>query len=191
MTPKILCMRWTSAAYLALGLTALANGGCLWIAAGAAGGAALGYAYHEGKVCHSFNANLEDAGAAVHAALAELGMPVVKEEQSPGEGFLLSQTAHGAKVRIYLSQRFSTFQAEGPVTCICVRVATFGDHDVSARLINQVGMHLVPAGLPVPPMAPPPPAPANVPQHQAPVAIPPAGPAAFAPPQTAPPPLAN
>jgi hypothetical protein len=188
MKPRVLRWSWATAGYVALGLTALVNGGCLVAAAGVAGGAALGYVYHEGKVSQTYNASLDDSTAAAHAALTELGMPLLKEEHTPGEDFLLSHTADGDKVRIYLSQHASKFQAEGPLTCVGVRVATFGNYDASARLLSQIGAHLAP-----PPGQPPPlplPAPAIPPQARAPAAAPQPGPPG-APPQTPPPPLAN
>jgi hypothetical protein len=169
---------------LILGAAALVNSGCLLAAAGVAGGAAVGYAYHEGKLCQTFNACLEDTAAASRTALAELGMPVLKEQTRPGEAFLLSTTADGEKVRIYLDTRPSKFQAEGPSTRVSVRVATFGDPDVSARLLNQVAAHLVAGPVAVPAAAAPD---LNVPR-QVPVASP-APP--VNPPQTVPPPLAN
>src|SRR5207248_2339115 len=143
MRPRRKGHAWRRGFYLVLGAAALVNSGCLLAAAGVAGGAAVGYAYHEGKLCQTFNACLEDTAAASRTALAELGMPVLKEQTRPGEGFLLSTTADGEKVRVYLDTRPSKFQAEGPSTRVSVRVATFGDPDVSARLLNQVAAHLV------------------------------------------------
>jgi hypothetical protein len=61
------------------------------------------------------------------------------------------------------------------MTRVGVRVATFGDEPFSQRLLEQVGLHLVPAA----PMGPPVPA---VPPPLTPAA-------ARTPPETAPPPL--
>src|SRR6516162_4020560 len=47
----------------------LSSNGCLWIAAGGMGGAAVGYAYYKGKVCGVYNACLADTWAATHTAL--------------------------------------------------------------------------------------------------------------------------
>ncbi len=60
--------------------------------------------------------------------------------------------------------------AEGPVTEVGVRVATFGDQGLSERLLDQIGSHLV--AVPQAPAAAPP-------------QLPPAAP------ETAPPPLAK
>jgi len=144
-----------AAAYALLLVVTLANSGCLLIAAGAAGGAAVGYAYANGRVYETYNANLNDAWAATETALRELGMPIVKEERKGDGGFLESRSADNATVRIYVDALASKIPAEGPLSRVSVRVATFGDKPFSNRLLDQVGMHLVPAGLAAAPFAPP------------------------------------
>jgi hypothetical protein len=168
------------AASLILAAAALANSGCLFIAAGAAVGGAgyAGYAYCKGNVCQTYKANLPDAWAALHTALRELGMPVVSEAYHPdGESFVESRTADGETVRIYLDTSASPVPNENPLARICVRVATFGDQFVSDRVLSQVDTHL--AAFPPPEPAPAPATPVlGPPQPFQP------------PPQTAPPPLA-
>lgn len=184
MKRRWLWIRWGGVVYLGLGLLTLANGGCLWVAAGVASGAAVGYAYCKGKVSQCYNANFDDAWAAARTALTELGMPVLHEEhESNGCGFIESQTGDGDRVRINLETEPSKFPAEGPLTRICVRVALFGDHPVSYRLLDQISAHLVAAPL----AGPPAPLPAPPPVVGQTKPIPPAG----TPPQTPPPPLAN
>jgi hypothetical protein len=139
-------------AHLVLLLLALANSGCLLATAGIAGGAVAGYAYFNGKLCETYNASGDDAWAAVRTALAELGMPILKEEREGAGGFLESRAADGERVRIYVQTETSQFPAEGQLCRVCVRVATFGDRPVSDRVLDQVGMHLAP-GAPVPPAA--------------------------------------
>src|SRR4051812_16631340 len=137
---------WINLAYLILAGIALVNGGFLWIAAGCAGGAAVGYAYVNGKGCQTFNAAFDDAWAAARTALVGLGMPLDSEQrESSGWGTIESHTADGERVRIHLDALASKFPAEGPLTRISVRVATFGDHPVSYRLLDQIGAHLVAA----------------------------------------------
>jgi hypothetical protein len=164
---------------------ALANSGCLLAVAGAAGGAAAGYAYCKGKLCDTYTASCDDTWAATRTALAELAMPIVKEERKASEGFIESRTADGERVRIYLQAETSRIPAEGQITRVCVRVATFGDHPVSDRILSQVGLHLAPAPLPGG-TAPPPAANLGVIQTGAP---PLASPPASLPQHTAPPPL--
>lgn len=176
--------------YLAVATLTLAQGGCLWIAAGAAGGAAVGYAYNQGKVCQTFAASFDDTWAATRTALADLGMPLLEEErENGGNGFYKSQVGKD-DVRIYLDVQSSRFPADGPQTRVCVRVATFGDQPASARLLDQIGAHLAPPGASaVPPGTPPPLAPQPV-NLSPPTVIPPPPPPGALPTTTAPPPLA-
>lgn len=178
--------------YLMMGLATLVSSGCLAVAAGVAGGAAATCLYYNGKVCRIYNAAFEDAVAATQIALADLGMPVESvSRQSAACGLIESRTSDGDRVRIFLDTELSKFPAEGLLTRISVRVALFGDHSVSNRLLDQIGAHLVPsptAAAPVPPPTPPLEPPQPVPT----TGLPPQPiPTTAIPPQTAPPPLAN
>jgi len=173
---------WNRAACLLLAILAVGQSGCLLIAAGAAGGAAAGYAYYNGRVCQSYVANFEDAWAATHTALGELGMPILKEERQTSCGVIKTQTSDGDRIRIALDVIPSRIPAEGSLTRICVRVATFGDHPVSERILYQVGAHLVASPFMVPtPESPP----TQLPQTNSPTSEPPLT-STPAPPQTAP-----
>ena len=66
-------------------------------------------------------------------------------ESSEEEWVQESETADGDKVRITLDVQNSRIQAEGAVTHVGVRIATFGDSIVSTRILDQIGLHLVPA----------------------------------------------
>ena len=48
---------------------ALMNAGCLAVAAGAAGGAAVGYAYFKGRVYENYDAGFNDTWAATETSL--------------------------------------------------------------------------------------------------------------------------
>jgi hypothetical protein len=168
MYDSALQSRWSRLAYVLVATVALLHGGCLFVAAGAAGGAALGYVYCKGNVCEIYASNLNDSWAATHTALAELGFPVVKEARENVKGWIECNAADGNRIRIHLDIVDSQIPAEGPVTRICVRVATFGDNALSERILNQVGAHLIvaspppsgpapPLATPEPPVAPPPP----------------------------------
>jgi hypothetical protein len=136
--------RW---AYLAFAGLALANGGCLVAAGGVAAGGAVGYAYYHGNVVRYYAATMPDVLAATKTSLAELGMPVVKEEADGSSPILECRTAKGDKVRIKLDMEPSKIPSEGTLTRVGVRVATFGDQDVSERVLDQIGFHLVPVPL--------------------------------------------
>jgi hypothetical protein len=135
--------------WLLLALVAISQSGCLLVAAGAAGGAALGYAYYRGKICQGYAATLPDTWAATHTALAELGFPITKEDQPAG---VIESRVASDTIRINVDAYGSPYDSV-PVTQVCVRVATFGDHPLSERVLAQIGAHLVPTNLPVAPNA--------------------------------------
>ncbi|MCI0457680.1 MAG: DUF3568 domain-containing protein, partial [Gemmataceae bacterium] len=96
------------------------------------------------------------------------------------KGFLESRTANDKRVRLSVKAQTSKIPVEGPVTRVCVRVAVFGDQPVSARILDQVGLHLTP----VPVLGQPPvPSPSTGLLQTA--------PSAAVPPQTGPPPLSQ
>jgi hypothetical protein len=163
------------AVLLGLAAAALANGGCLLVAAGAGAGAAgaAGYAYVKGQQEHEYTAGLDDAYAAVRTALLELHFPILAESRQPGRSRIESRTADGAPVVINLESAASRVPAPGPATRVSIRVGTFGDETASGRIFDQAGLHLVPQGTAT--AAAPPPA-----------LVPAAAPV----PETAPPPLA-
>lgn len=137
--------RMTAPVYFGLAVVALANGGCLVAAVGAAGAGAgvAGYAYHKGKVYQEYNANFEDTLAAAHTALQELGLPVLSEERTGGSVLIEGRTGTGERLRLYLDTVVSPIPIEGPLTRVGVRVATFGDQILSERILGQIGAHLV------------------------------------------------
>src|SRR2546430_117304 len=111
------------AAYFLIGLACLANAGCLaaLVGAGAAAGGAGGYAYYKGNVCQSYPAAHDDAWFAAHAALADLGMPIVEENQA--KGVIVSKTGDGDKVHVQVQALANRVPADGPATRVGVRVA--------------------------------------------------------------------
>jgi hypothetical protein len=137
--------RFTIAFLWLLGaLFALGQSGCLLVAAAtAAGGAAVGYAYYKGKVSQAYYANFDDAWAATLAAMSELGLPVLRQERGPASGRIDSWIS-GDTVVIRLDE-IEGAAREGALTRISVRVGTFGDHPLSARVLAQIGAHLVPS----------------------------------------------
>jgi Protein of unknown function (DUF3568) len=164
MTRPGWCLSYRTVLALLLAAAGLASSGCLIIAAGAAGGAAVTYAYCKGKVCGQYYAALGDCWAATHTALLDLGMPIEKEDRGGSTAFIVTRTADGERVRIYLDSLPSQIPAEAEMTRICVRVATFGDYSVSERIMDQIGRHLAPPQTAPPPAlgavpaTPPPPA---------------------------------
>ena len=74
--------------------------GCLAVAAGAAGGAAVSYAYLRGRVYDTYTAGFDDAWAATQTAVKELGMPITTEERKGTTGHMESQTGDHEAVSI-------------------------------------------------------------------------------------------
>jgi Protein of unknown function (DUF3568) len=143
------------AGYLFVALICVGNAGCLAAALGAAGvaGGATGYAYYKGQICQAFPAACDDVGLATRSALADLAMPILQENHTTG--WLESRTGDGTGVHIHIKTLTSKVPADGILTRVCVRVAFFGDHDLSYRILNQIGMHLRPAVATEPPTAAP------------------------------------
>jgi hypothetical protein len=168
---------WTGRiALLGLAGLALLNGGCLAAAAAGAagGGAAAFYAYQRGRIYREYPAALTDATSAVRTSLADLQFAPAVEKNDGGEVTFETKASDGARVHVYLESLTSRIPGDGPVTRITVRVGAFGDDAVSARILDQISIHLV-----VPPasqtVSSPPPVPRPSPPH---------------PPETGPPPLA-
>jgi hypothetical protein len=125
------------------GLLLVANTGCLFVAAGAAaaGGAAAGYAYFSAPVYQEFPLAVPDAAALTRASLADLQLPLVKEEQTPDGIKIESLTGDKKTILITLSARPQKLPSDGVVTRISVRVATFGDEMVSGRILDTIQIH--------------------------------------------------
>jgi hypothetical protein len=168
--------------YLAVALLAVVNAGCLLVAAGAAaGGAAIGYVYFNGRLSQNYPTNLATALAASRAGLADLQLPIVAEGTGRGTAELTSRTPDNSKVRIYLEEIPSRLPVEAPTVRITVRVGLTGDRVVSEQILGQVGAHIPLPGAVGPPAAPPMTIPAPPPQPTA----------ANGPPETKAPPLAG
>jgi hypothetical protein len=166
--------------WLALGLLALVQSGCMLALAGAAGaGAAAGYVYYRGLVYRDYPANLGDAVAAVRTSLLELQFPILVEKTDTGSGYFESRTADNNTVRIYLDMVASPIPAEGSLTRVAIRVGFSGDDVVSTRILDQVSRHLV-AAVPSRQLASPP-GPPPVPATPIPSANPSAAPTPAAP----------
>src|SRR6266481_8050617 len=92
---------WRPGLWLAttlLAVLALANCGCLLVAAGTAAGAAAGIAYANGKVSATYFAYPNDVWMATRQGLTDLGMPLMKESFDGFNGSLESKTIDGDKV---------------------------------------------------------------------------------------------
>ncbi len=129
--------------YALIGVLALIQSGCLLALAGVAGGAAAtGYLYCKGRIYRDYPASFPTVHSAVHAALLDLRFVYFSEEAKDGKAFFVSKTTNGKKVRIYLESLSSPIPAEGLLTRVAIRVATFGDESISRRIFEQVAWRL-------------------------------------------------
>src|SRR5205823_4906367 len=110
---------------------ALGSGGCLLVAAGAAGAGAATYIYIHGKVCQEYAAGFGDTWAAVQKSLQELALPLVSNENNGQTGKITSRTADGTTITLDLEVVPSRIPAEGSLTRVCVRVGLVGDQALS------------------------------------------------------------
>jgi hypothetical protein len=136
------------------------QGGCLAlgiVGACAGGAAATGYLYSKGRVYRDYPASVPDLRNAIHAALQDLHFLIFTEEAKDGKAFVVTKTTNGKTVRVYIDSISSPIPAEGLMTRVSVRVATFGDESVSVRILDQVGWRLAhaPTFVPGPPPVPP------------------------------------
>ncbi len=124
----------------------LANTGCLAVALGtvAAGGtAAAVYAYANGRLYRDYPTPFPHAVEATHTALKELQFPIDHEEPGADKTYIESKTGDGDPIRIYVDSIPSRIPSEGGVIRIGVRVGSFGDQALSARILDQISLHLV------------------------------------------------
>jgi hypothetical protein len=136
----------------------LANAGCIAAAAvagAAAAGGAAGYVYLKGNVPDDFNADLSTTWAAAKLALADLKMPVTREDRNDKRGTLESKSGTGDTITLSLEARTNKVPADGPITHVSIRVGALGDEKLSDRIFEQVAFRLNPAP-PIPPAVVPP-----------------------------------
>src|SRR6516162_3733427 len=89
-------------AWLVLAGLALANGGCLAFAAGAAAGgaAAVGYALWKGRMYRDYAAAMPETQTAVVAALGDLKFPLANQSTADGETHVEALAGDNSKVKI-------------------------------------------------------------------------------------------
>ena len=114
--------------------------GCLLLAGGAAAGGAAGYAYYRGNVTETYAADFLTVWNATHDAMYDLGMPVLNETHDAHGGVIESVTGTGEKVKITLKENLPPIPTDPTTTTVGVRVATFGDQEVSQRIHEQIAL---------------------------------------------------
>ncbi len=149
------------------GLLLATASGCLAVAGGAAAGAA-GYAYYRGNKTEIFNTDFATVWSATHEALYDLGMPVLKESHDAISGTIETVTGAKDSVRIQFEQITPKFPNDWPQTEVSIRVATFGDSEVSARIFQEIINRILSREASRIPPQPPPASAAWAPAHSAP-----------------------
>jgi hypothetical protein len=132
--------------YLVVIVLVLANTGCLAVALGtvAAGGTVAGvYLYANGKYYRDYTNKLPETQEATRTALKELGFLIDHEEPDAAKAYIESKTGDGEQIKVFLESIPSRVPAEGGVVRVSVRVGAFGDQGVSARILDQISLHLV------------------------------------------------
>jgi len=118
------------------------------------------YILDDGMWCGTFATGFVEARAATVAALADLHMPIVREERTFHGSYLDTQTQEGFHVRIHFRSPANDGAGHGSVTHVDVRVGGFGTHEkVCSSILDEIGRHLGS----VPAMVAARPAPANSP----------------------------
>jgi hypothetical protein len=136
----------TRAVFGGLAGVLLVNTGCLAVALGTAvaGATAAGvYVYANGRYYRDYPTKLPHAVEATRTALKELQLPIDKDEPEQDKAYFESKTGDGAPIRIDVTSMPNSIPAEGGVVRIGVRVGAAGDEKISARILDQVSLHLV------------------------------------------------
>jgi len=148
MTPKTASSVALGLAMPLLAACALANCGCLLVAAGTAAGAATGIAYVNGKISATYFAYPRDVWMATRQGLTELGMPLLKESFDGIKGSVESRMDDGDKVFITLECLSPPGTVDGALTRLSIRIASFGDRNGSELIFQRIGSHVPSPTLP-------------------------------------------
>jgi len=150
-------MTWRKGIHLLLlGSLAIANAGCLAVAAvGVAGAGTATYFYFRGRICQEYPATFKDSYYAVIAALEDLKYPVLSQKNDGVSGTFTSKTEDGNSITVELTTEPGPAGTQGTVTRVCVRVGIAGDQIISERILSKCQERLVP-GIPTRPGDPKP-----------------------------------
>lgn len=109
---------------------ALATPGCVAVVAGAGAGAAV--AYHMGELESNESASLPALLKATETAFTQLGIAKVSERSDAFGAELIARTAMDKRIRV-------TFAVvTDQVTKTEIRVGTFGDREMSLKILTQI-----------------------------------------------------
>ena len=114
---------------------ACSSSGCVWVAAGAATGAA-GYAWISNKLVKDYVHSASELNQAVKQALDELRLPVIDENTDRISGLFRAQFADGKSIRIHI-EALTEYTAR-----MTIRVGFWGDRKRSEMLMNTIEKYL-------------------------------------------------
>lgn len=126
--------------------------GCIAAMAGAAAGGA-GYAYYRGNVSETYDGDFAALWQASHDSLIDMALPVVTETKDGMKGTIETRNGKDERVVIYVEQQRAKVPTDPPRTDVGVRVATFGDQELSRRVHQQIVLRLSGARGGLPPSA--------------------------------------
>jgi uncharacterized protein YwlG (UPF0340 family) len=107
--------------------------GCVLVAVGAgAGAAAGGVAYYMGELRSTERATPPEIVAATKTALGNLYVSVISSSSDELSGEVLGRTSSDEKVQISVE-----YKSDG-LSQVGIRVGTFGDEDMSRRILNDI-----------------------------------------------------
>ena len=118
----------------ALGLTAPFLGGCVVVAAGAAGAGAV--AYVRGELESSVAHDLDTVFAAAQRALGEMKFARIADKKTALDAQLISRTALDKKVEIRLER------ITDGLTKIHIRIGLLGDQQLSLTILDKINAEL-------------------------------------------------
>jgi hypothetical protein len=113
---------------------ALPLGGCLAVAAGAAGYGA--YAASDGRISGTSGASLDRTWAAALAASQAMGLTITQKSRDSHSAHIEAQTADRTAVTVDLAKR------SAGMTRIDIRWGVMGDEAPSRRLLNSIKARL-------------------------------------------------
>jgi hypothetical protein len=112
--------------------------GCIVAAVAVGAGAGVGtYAYVNGKLTDDIPATPERVVAATNQAFADLHMAVISSASSAVDGKVIARTAEDKRIKVHVASSSSS-----TVSHISIRVGTWGDKDISIRVLEAIKGHL-------------------------------------------------
>jgi len=121
---------------VALAFLWLVSGCSAVLVGGGAGGGVAGYSYIKGQLIQEYAAPLETTWNASLAAVKDLELTVSTSQKDRLGGRIIARRADDTRIAIELEPR------SAEVTTVKIRVGTFGDPEVSARINDAIKVRL-------------------------------------------------